>query len=449
MTVESNRRQMKIAVYMTMDGNYHFAGWRMPGAHADAGLNIERWKEAARIMERGRLDMLFIADSMSPVGADHLDSMSHSPRAVGFEPLTLLSALSGCTTHLGLAATAPTTWYEPYIVARQFASLDHLSGGRAGWNMVTGRNPEDALNFNRSEHVAHQDRYRRAEEFADVVRKLWDSYDDDAIVHDKASGRFFDPAKMRLINHVGEHFTVRGPLSVARPPQGRPVIIQAGESEPARQLSARAADVVFTQQSSLAAAQAFYADMKRRAATFGRAPDELKVFPGLNFCIGGSRQEAEEKYEAVQAATPIAYAVRQFGLLLGVDLSGHPLDGPMPQLEASATRANPERWLAFSRDGGLTLRQAALRATAAKAHWMVKGTAKDIADQMEAWFQGGAADGFNLLPPLLPDSLVDFVDGVVPELQRRGLFRQAYESHMLRDNLGLPRPANMFAGRRD
>jgi FMN-dependent oxidoreductase (nitrilotriacetate monooxygenase family) len=438
-------RQLKFSVYMTADGNYHLGGWRLPDAYADAGQNISRWIEVARILERGKIDMLFIADNISPQGVDHLPSMSRSPRSVGFEPLTLLSALSTVTTRLGLAATSATTWNEPYTVARMFASLDHLSGGRAAWNLVTGRNPEDAKNFSRNVHVEHQDRYRRAEEFIDVVKGLWDSYDDHAIVRDRASGLFFDPNKLHLIKHNGEHFSVKGPLSVSRPPQGHPVIVQAGESEAARQLTARAADAVFTQQSSLKSARVFYRDIKRRLEQFGRAPDSLKVLPGMSAYIGRTREEAEEKYTGLQAMTPPEYAVRQLGLLLGVDLSGYPLDEAMPHLDASAARANPERWLKFSRDADMTLRQAALRANASKAHFVVKGTAKDVADQMEEWFNNDAADGFNLLPPHIPGSLTEFVDHVIPELRRRGLFRFEYDGKTLRENLGLPRPPNSLA----
>jgi N-acetyl-S-(2-succino)cysteine monooxygenase len=438
------RRQLKFSAYMQMDGNYHQGAWRLPDAFADTGQELDRWIEIARLLERGKLDMLFIPDNISPPGVDHLQSLSHTARAVGFEPLTLLSALSSVTTYLGLAATAATTWNEPYIVARMFASLDHLTRGRAAWNLVTGRNPEDAKNFSRSEHVAHEDRYARAEEFVDVVRGLWDSYDDDAVVRDKATGLFFEPAKLHLLNHVGKHFQVKGPLSVSRPPQGHPVIVQAGESEPARQLSARVADVVFTQQSSLKSAQTFYSDIKSRLARFGRTPESLVVLPGLSLYIGRSRDEAEEKYEHMQSLTPPEFAVRQLSLLLGIDLSEHPVDAPMPNVASTATRANPERWLEYSRDGQMTLRQAALRATAAKAHWVIKGTPNDIADHIEEWFTNDAADGFNLLPPSVPGSLTEFVDLVLPKLRARGLFRTDYESRMLRENLGLQRPSNRF-----
>ena len=441
------RRQLKLSVYMHTDGNYHHGAWRMPGVFSDAGDNVQRWIEIARLMERGKFDMLFIPDNISPPGVDHIQSFSHSARAIGFEPLTLLSALASVTTHLGLAATAATTWHEPYVVARMFASLDHLSHGRAGWNLVTGRNPEDAQNFSRGEHVAHEDRYARAEEFVDVVRGLWDSYEDDAFERNAQTGRFLNPDKLHLLRHEGKHFKVKGPLSVSRPLQGHPVIVQAGESEPARQITARVADVVFTQQSSLKSAQTFYADVKSRLAQFGREPDSLKVLPGMTYYVGSSRSEAEEKFLKMQELTPPEYAVRQLGLLVGADLSDYPLDEPMPKVAPTATRFNPERWLKYSRDESMTLRQTAMRATAAKAHSVVMGTPKDVADHVEEWFKNDAADGFNLLPPYIPDSLTEFIDLVVPELQRRGIFRTEYEGKTLRENLGLERPTNTRSNR--
>lgn len=444
----SQRPQIKLSVFMMMDGNYHLAGWRLPGSNPDAGQNVARWIEFAQILERGKLDMLFIADNISPPGVDHRESMSQTARVMGFEPFTLLAALSGVTSRLGLAATAATTWNEPYTVARMFASLDHLTGGRAGWNLVTGRNPEDAKNFGRDQHVAYEDRYARAEEFIDIVKGLWDSYEDDALIRDKAAGTFFDPAKLHLLNHKGKNFSVKGPLSVSRPPQGHPVVVQAGESEPARELSARVADVVFTAQSSLKAGQAFYADVKGRLAKYGRTPDSLKILPGVTFYVGRTTEEAEEKFQKLQSLIPPLYALRQLSLLLGgVDLSGYPLDGPMPEIQGNVTRANPDHFLAFAYQEKLTLRQTALRASAAKAHWILKGTPKDIADQLEVWFTQGAADGFNLLPPYVPDALTEFVDMVVPELRRRGLFREEYEGRTLRENLGLPRPPNTHTGK--
>jgi FMN-dependent oxidoreductase (nitrilotriacetate monooxygenase family) len=436
-------RQIKLAVFLMTDANYHLAGWRLPQSHADAGQNVARWIEFAQILERGKFDMLFIADTVSPQGVDHPPSMSQTARSLGFEPLTLLSALAMVTSRLGLAATATTTWNEPYNLARMFASLDHLSHGRAGWNLVTGRNADDAKNFSREEHMAYADRYARAEEFVDVVRGLWDSFEDDAMLRDKASGQFFDPDKMHLLNHKGAGFAVRGPLGMPRPPQGHPVIIQAGASDDGRDLAARVADVVFTMRPSFDAAKAFYDDLKERAAKFGRAPDHLKILPGVNLYIGRTTQEAEERFEELQSLIPVQYGLRQLSVQLGgVDLSGYDLDGPMPEVKGNLSRANPNFFLTFATKEKLTLRQTALRVAAGKGHWLIKGSPTDIADQMEQWFKGGAADGFNLLPPSVPQTLTDFVDLVVPELRRRGLFREDYEGRTLRENLGLPRPAH-------
>ncbi len=434
---------MSLSAFLSRDGNYHLAGWRHPDADADGGINIKRWINYVKILEDAKFDMLFIADGISPSGTDHLESMSHSPRGTGFEPLTMLSALSSVSTRLGLAATVNTTWCEPYLVARMMASLDYLSSGRAGWNLVTGRNAEDAKNFGRDSHFTYSDRYKRAEEFIDVVFGLWDSYDDDALLMDKASGRFFDPKKLHILNHRGNHFTIKGPLSVTRPPQGHPVVIQAGDSEPARELAARTADAMFTAQISLEGAKAFYADLKGRLAKFGRSPDSLKVLPGANVYVGRTREEAEEKFQTLVDLIPKEYAIQQLSVQLGgFDLSKFSPDEPMPQVDATLSRGNPMRWLAFAKENNLTLLQTALRAAASKSHWVVKGTAKDIADQMEEWFNGEACDGFNLLPPTVPGDLKDFIDLVLPELRRRGLFRTEYSGATLRDHLGLKRPAD-------
>jgi len=440
------RRQMKFAVFMHGDSNYHTAGWRHPDAYADGGLNFKRWVEFAHIMERGRLDMLFIADTIGVPGADSMETLSYQSLVDKFEPMTTLAALSSVTTHIGLVATCATTYNEPYNVARTLASIDHLSGGRAGWNLVTGGIREDAFNFSLDTHVAHADRYDRAEEFVDVCHGLWDSFEDDAIIRDKASGRYVIPEKLHYLNHKGKHFSVKGPLSVARSPQGRPVIIQAGASEPAMQLSARIADVVFASQSSLEGAKAFYANVKGRLAKFGRSPDELKIMPGVATFVGRTAAEAEDKYEELQALIQPAVAMSLLRERIGdIDLSGYPLDGPFPELEGNSARmSTPPALVRLARKENLTLRQVAMRMASARSHWMLKGTAQQIADELEHWFVSEGADGFNLLPQIMPGSLNDFVDLVIPELQRRGLFRTEYEGRTLRENLGVPRPVNRY-----
>jgi FMN-dependent oxidoreductase (nitrilotriacetate monooxygenase family) len=433
---------MKLAVFMGGDCNYHVAGWRHPKAYSDSGLSLAHWSEFARTMERGKLDMFFVADVIGVPGADDPERLSQTPRVAKFEPLTVLSALSTLTTNIGLVATAATTYNAPYTVARQFASLDYLSGGRAGWNLVTGGNKEDAHNFSVAEHLAHADRYACAEEFVDVVRGLWDSYEDDAFIRDKTSGRFFHPEKMHILNHKGSFYSVRGPLSVARPPQGHPVIVQAGASAPSKELTARVADVMFMSQYSLKAAQEFYQDVKSRTIKFGRRPDDVKLMPGAFVCVGRTTSELEEKYDELQSLTPLNVALARLSHKLGgVDLSVYPLDEPFPDFTGNAARMSaPDSYTRIARAENLTLRQTALRAATSNHHWVVKGTPKQVADQFEEWFLNRGADGFNLLPPCVPSGIDDFVELVVPELQRRGLFRTEYEGKTLRENLGVPRP---------
>jgi alkanesulfonate monooxygenase len=444
------KEQLKFAVFMSGESNYHLAGWRLPEAYADAGLRLDRWIEFARTMERGRLDMLFIADSIGTHGADDLDSMRHNPQTDRLEPFTLLAALSSVTTHIGLAATCHTAYNEPFHVARKFASLDHLSGGRAGWNFVTGANAEDALNFSREAHAAHGDRYDRAEEFADIVLGLWDSFDDGAFVRDKASGVYLDTAKFHILGHKGKYFQVKGPLSVPRPPQGHPVLIQAGKSEPAKEVSARVADAVFTSQPTIEEAQAFYADVKGRMAKFGRQPESLKILPGVVIFAGKTAEEAEEKYRRMGALISDAAAMRLLSERMGgIDLSPYDIDGPLPDFEGNKVRmSNPPALVKLARREGLTLRGLAHRFAAARGHLMLRGTPATIADTLQSWFENRACDGFIFMPVYLPGALDDFVDQVIPELQRRGLFRTEYEGRTLRENLGLARPESVFAARR-
>jgi FMN-dependent oxidoreductase (nitrilotriacetate monooxygenase family) len=439
--------KMKFAVFLMADSNYHIAGWRHPDAYVDAGSNIQRWIEFAKTLERGKLDMLFVADVIGVPGVQNPESLRYASTVDKFEPFTLLAALSSVTHRLGLVATAATAYNEPYNVARTLASLDHLTGGRAGWNLVTGGSYEDAANFSQPAHAAHGDRYERGEEFVDVVRGLWGSYDRDAFPRDKVSGRYVDPAKVHVLNHTGKYFSVKGPLSVGRPPQGYPVIVQAGTSEPARKLSARVADVVFTAQSSIDDAKAFYADVKGRMQQHGRHPDDLKVMPGVAMYIGRSQQEAEDKCEALNALIPIDVAVSRLSRMLGgVDLSGYALDEPMPDIQGNAARmSTPLNYVRLARRENLTLRQVAMRSAAGKDHWTLIGTPQTIADELERWFAEKAADGFNLLPPHVPGAINEFVDLVVPELQRRGLFRTEYEGATLRENLGVPFPNWSFA----
>jgi FMN-dependent oxidoreductase (nitrilotriacetate monooxygenase family) len=436
-------RQLKLGAFLMATG-HHVAAWRHPDVPANAGLDFAHYKHLARVAEAAKFDALFVADSVAAPSAEIASRMARSEH---FEPLTLLSALSAVTDHIGLIATATTSYNEPYHVARKFASLDHLSGGRAGWNLVTSDNAAEALNFGRAEHIGHAERYSRAREFHQVVTGLWDSWEDDAFTRDKSSGQYYDPARLHVLNHSGEHFKVKGPLNVARSPQGQPVIVQAGSSELGRELAAQTAEVVFTAQTSLSKAQAFYADLKGRLAKFGRSTDSLKIMPGVFVVVGQSEAEAREKYESFQQWVEPEVGVALLGRMLGnFDLSGYPLDGPLPELPLTDSGQQSRQQLLTELAGAenLTLAQLGRRIAGGRGHYSLIGTPTQIADELQAWFEQGAADGFNVLVPHLPGGLEDFAASVVPELQRRGLFRTEYPGTTLREHLGLARPANRF-----
>jgi len=433
---------MNISVFLMSDGNYHTVGWRHPKAFKDAAFDIGRWVTLAQTMERGKLDMLFVADFPSAIGVDDPVAFAGIARNFGFEPFTLMSALSMATKHLGLTLTANTTWYEPYTIARMLASLDRISGGRAGWNVVTGRNPEDALNYREEGFLEHDRRYERAEEFVDVCFGLWDSFDDDAFVLEQDTGRYLHPERYRLLNHRGPHFAVKGPLNVPRPMQGRPVIVQAGQSGPGMNLAARVAEVVFTNQPLLEEAKAFYRDLKARAVTFGRSPDDIKVLPGIHIYVGETREIARRKLDELQEFVSTEFAIKALSALLGEDMSAYPSEGPVPELKPSKMFNNPEHLARQARAENMNLRQFALHVANTKAHNIVIGTPTEVCDVLEKWFKEEACDGFSLMPGMVPGGLDDFVDLVTPELQRRGLFRREYEGKTLRENLGLARPAD-------
>jgi N-acetyl-S-(2-succino)cysteine monooxygenase len=446
--MSDTQRQIRLGAFIMATG-HHVAAWRHPQAQADAGHNIDHYRELAQTAERGKFDMVFVADS--PAGWDASadpevrSRLSHSAH---FEPVTLWSALSQVTENIGFVATASTTYEDPYLLARKFASLDHLSKGRAAWNVVTTA-ADVSKNFSIAGHPAHANRYERAEEVVDLVLDLWDSYEDDAIVIDKESGVFLDPNKVHLTNHKGQFFSVSGPLNVARSPQGRPVVVQAGASEAGRDLAARTAEVIFTANQTLADAQAFYSDVKGRLPRFGRRPDQLLIMPGIFPVLGGTEVEAQANYDFIQSLVhpSIAWAIlKQY--YVGVDLSGYSLDDRAPPLPTD-TELNKSRLKLVSdlASTGLTLRQLYLSLATARGHRTVVGTPEQVADAIEQWFTQGAADGFNIMPPILPTGLTDFVDQVVPILQRRGLFRTEYAGATLRENLGLERPVNRFVAR--
>jgi alkanesulfonate monooxygenase len=439
---------MKLGLFIAGSG-HHVAAWRDAGADAHAILDFAHYARIARAAERACFDLLFTADTNATFGPDDVGVWSHTTGALRFEPLTLLSALAVMTERIGLVSTATTTYLEPYHVARLFASLDRLSGGRAGWNLVTSQAAAEAFNFNRTAHVAHDERYERAAEFAEIVLGLWDSFDDDAIVAEKASGLYFDPAKLHFLGHKGKHFAVRGPLTIKRSPQGRPVIVQAEQSETGRDLAASVAEIIFTVQQDLGEARAFYAEMKERARRHGRDPDHVKIMPGVMTAIGRTRAEAEEKYERLQALIHPELGLKTLSDLVGLDLSPYPLDGPLPPLPETNTQQGRQRVVVeLARRENLTIRQLYRRVAGQRAHRTICGTADEIADSLEEWYRTGAADGFNIMPLTFPEGLEDFCGTVIPELQRRGLFRRTYEGRTLRENLGLPRPVSRYRGGR-
>jgi FMN-dependent oxidoreductase (nitrilotriacetate monooxygenase family) len=438
----SSTRQLRLGAFMR-PVSIHTAAWRYPGGFPDANFNFPHLRRFAQTLERGKFDAFFMADHLAVLNMP-MEALKRSATVTSFDPATLLPALAVSTERLGLIATSSTTFDEPFHVARRFASLDHLSGGRAGWNVVTTSNPDAALNFGRDEHMEHAERYRRAREFFDVVTGLWDSWADDAFVRDVESGVYFDPAKMHVLDHKGEHLSVRGPLNVARPIQGWPVIVQAGASEAGRQLAAETAEVIFAGHGSLADGKRFYADVKGRLDKLGRPRDHLKILPGAFVVVGETVAEARVKRAHLDSLVHYDSAIASLSIALGHDASKFDPDGPLPDIpESNASKSGRERAIALAKRENLTVRQLAQRLGGFSGLSFV-GTPKSIADEMEEWLYSDGSDGFNVMFPYLPPGLDDFVDKVVPELQRRGIFRREYEGRTLRENLGLPRPDNRF-----
>jgi FMN-dependent oxidoreductase (nitrilotriacetate monooxygenase family) len=434
-----DKKKMKLGLFMRPVG-HHIASWRHPDSDADANVNFQRFLEMAQTAERGRFDMLFSADSVTVWTAKEQE-IHHTHYVAWIEPFTMLSALAPLTKNIGLVCTATTSYDEPYSLARRFASLDLVSGGRAGWNLITSDNTTEAENFGRAPHPPKVVRYQRAREFAHVVRGLWNSWDDDAFLYDRAKGVYFDRSKMHVLNHEGEHFRVRGPLNVARSPQGQPVLVQAGASESGMELAAETAEVVFAAQATLEGARTFYANVKSRMAKFNRDPSQLKIMPGLAVTVGRTEDEAKEKFERMQSYIYPDVGVGFLSTRIGFDLRGYPLDGPLPELpknDVAASRADVV--VAMAKKENLTIRQLYERFAGARGHLEIVGTPVQIADRMQEWVEAEAADGFNVILPYFPGGLNDFVDLVIPELQRRGIFRTEYESATLRGNLGLQPP---------
>jgi FMN-dependent oxidoreductase (nitrilotriacetate monooxygenase family) len=443
MPLMSDRPQLRLGAFMR-PVSIHTAAWRYPGAYPDANFNFAHLRRFAQTLERGKFDAFFMADHLALLNMP-MSALMRSATVTSFDPPTLLPALAVVTERLGLIATASTTFEYPFHIARRFASLDHLSGGRAGWNVVTTSNPDAALNFGFEDHMEHDERYRRAREFVDVVTGLWDSWADDAFIRDVETGIYFDPDRLHTLHHSGKYFSVRGPLNVARPIQGWPVIVQAGASEAGRQLAAETAEVIFAAGGSLPDAQRYYADVKGRMETLGRNRDHLKILPGALVVVGDTVDEARRKRARLDSLVHYDSAVASLSIALGTDASKFDPDGPLPEdvPETNQSKSGRERAIMLARRENLTVRQLAQRLGGYAGSAMV-GTPVTIADTMQEWLETNACDGFNVMFPYLPDGLDEFVNRVVPELQRRGIFRREYEGRTLRENLGLPRPESRF-----
>jgi len=436
------QRQLHLGAFMRPT-TIHTGAWRYPGALPDANFNLKALVGFIQKLEEGLFDAFFMADHLAVLNMP-IEALKRSHTVTSFDPLTLLPALSMVTSHIGLIATASTTFEPPYMIARRFASLDHISGGRAGWNLVTTSNPDAALNFGMTEQMDHAERYKRAREFYDVVTGLWDSWADDAFKRDVETGLFFDPERMHVLNHKGPYLSVRGPLNIARPVQGWPVIVQAGASDDGRQIAAETAEMVFTSASRLEDGQRFYADVKGRMAAFGRNPQHMKIMPGAFVVVGDSMDEAQEIRARLDSLVYTESGMAALSIALGTDASAFDPDAPLPEVpETNASKSGRERVIALAKRENLTVRQLAQRLGGYGGLAMV-GTAISIADTMQEWLESEGCDGFNVMFSHVPGGLHDFVDKVVPELQRRGIFRTAYTGATLRENLGLPRPANRF-----
>ena len=442
-----SKRQIKLGAFIPTTSQ-HAAGWRHPESRPQDHLNIDYAIELALTAEKGLFDAYFLADGLSVSWGNAKEGQRGlGDKAVGFEPVTLFAALSAVTQNIGFIATASTTYEDPYILARKYASLDHISKGRAAWNVVTTASADTARNFGLEQHPDPKTRYERADEFIEVTQKLWDSWEDDAFLYNKESGQFFDVSKFHEPKHQGKYFKVDGALNVSRPPQGYPVIVQAGQSEDGRELAGKYAEVIFTAQQNLADAQEFYRDVKSRLLKYGRHADDLKIMPGVSIFVAKTEQEAQEKYQLLNSLIhPKVGLSLLSGLSGGINLEKYDLDAPFPKLEDADINfsSRQQMMIDIARKHNFSIRQLYEYIASARGHWTLVGTPEQVVDQLQNWFENEAADGFNILPPTTPAGLNDFVEFIVPELQRRGLFRTEYEGKTLRENLGLKRPENQY-----
>ena len=442
-----SKRQIKLGAFIPTTSQ-HVAGWRHPESRPQDHLNIDYAIELAKTAERGLFDAYYLADGLSVRWSSAVEGEKGlGDKGVGFEPVTLFAALSAVTQNIGFIATASTTYEDPYILARKFASLDHISKGRAAWNVVTTASADAAKNFNIQQHPEPKERYERADEFIEVTQKLWDSWEDDTFHYNKETGQFFDARKQHQPNHQGQYYQVLGALNVSRPPQGYPVIVQAGQSEDGRELAGKYAEVIFTAQQNLADAQAFYRDVKNRLVKYGRHADDLKIMPGVSIFVAKTEQEAQEKYDFLNSLIHPEVGLSLLSALAGgINLAKFDLDAPFPKIEDADINfsSRQQMMIDIARKHNFSIRQLYQYIASARGHWTLIGTPEQVVDQLQEWFENDAADGFNVLPPTTPAGLNDFVDLIVPELQRRGLFRTAYEGKTLRENLGLKRPENQY-----
>jgi len=441
----AKKKQIKLAAYLIGTG-MHIASWRHPDAKPTASIDVHHFIQLAQTAERGKFDMVFFPDSLA------INEDSHPNILNRFDPVVLITAIATATSKIGLVATASTSYGEPYILARQFASVDHISNGRVGWNVVTTGDATGAtaLNFSRTEHYPHDERYRRAEEFIDVVQGLWDSWEDDAFVFDKEKGVFFDSEKLHTLDYKGQYFSVRGPLNIARSTQGHPVIVQAGSSEPGQRLAARTAEVVFAQRSDLEKAKEFYKNLKSKMSDYGRHSDELSILVGISPIIGETEELAQRKFEELQKLVHPYQALKFLSGYMGnVDFTKYSLDTPVKEVdlpdEINGIQSHYEEIKRMIYTEDLTVGQLYSRLFIGAGRFdSFVGTPEKVAAEMEKWVTEEAADGFILQSPLYPRDLEDFVNHVVPILQERGLFRREYEGDTLRDHLGLQKPINRY-----
>lgn len=442
-------RRMKLGMFYWPGGGQHMAAWRHPQGIPDFDVDVQRIVDLAKLAERGLFDMFFMADSLS-FWRGPLEAMAHDAAGSWIEPMTVMATVAQHTRHIGLVCTATTTYDQPYLLARRFAGLDLASGGRAGWNLITSGNDTVALSFGHSQHVEKSKRYKMAWEFAHVVRGLWNSWRPDTFVRDKKSGLFIDPEKLFVLDHEGEFFKVRGPLIVPPSPQGEPVMVQAGASEDGRELAAATAEVVFAAQQHLENAKAFYADVKRRMPAYGRDPDSLKIMPGLTYFVAETRAQAQADFDEMQDLIDPVMGLALLSNRMGVDFSRANPDDPAPVMPDSPRGGSRAQLVneVIAKNPGITLRDLYKRFAGARGHGLVIGTPKDVVDHMEQWVSEKACDGFNMMPPLYPRDLQRFVDLIMPELQRRGLYRMRYEGTTLRENLGIKRPRWPVAAKR-